>query len=232
MRAAVSCAVSNTASSGTTRQARPISCASAAPKVSPSRSSSRVFASPTMRGRIAVTPPVGNMPHLISGKKHLVPSPKTARSQLIAHSSPPPTAQPWIAPTTTLSPSTRRRETSWIASMKARVSASPAVWFSISLRSSPEQKARPAPRRTSAPTPSSASAVSSAVQRSASSVALSALSRSGRLSVSVATPAVTPESTVPVIVNPPGSAAASCRRCVAASPAAAGLRWPRREAPL
>ena len=98
-----------------------------------------------MRGRIAVTPPVGNMPHLISGKKHFALSAKTARSQLIAHSSPPPTAQPWIAPTTTLSPSTRRRETSWIASMKARVSAAPAVWFSMSLRSSPGAEGPPRP---------------------------------------------------------------------------------------
>ena len=183
-----------------------------------------------MRGRIAVTPPVGNMPHLISGKKHFALSAKTVRSQLIAHSSPPPTAQPWIAPTTTLSPRTRRRETSWIASMKARVSASPAVWFSMSLRSSPEQKARPAPRRTSAPTLSSASALSSAAQRSASSTAFSAFSRSGRLRVSVATPSVIPVRTVPAIVSPPGSGASSCRPCAALIPQATASRWPRRGA--
>ena len=43
----------------------------------------------------------------------------------------------------------------------------------------------------------------SAAQRSVSSVALSALSRSGRLSVSVATPAVTLVRTVPAIFNSP-----------------------------
>src|SRR5262245_33832026 len=58
-----------------------------------------------------------------------------------------------------------------------------------SLRSAPELKPRPAPVRTTAPTPESRAASSSAARRAASTGALRALSASGRLSVSVTTPA-------------------------------------------
>ena len=47
-----------------------------------------------------MTPPVTNRPQEISGKKKRVPSEAIAKSQLITHSRPPPTAQPLIAPTT------------------------------------------------------------------------------------------------------------------------------------
>src|SRR5262245_29190204 len=58
-----------------------------------------------------------------------------------------------------------------------------------SLRSAPELKPRPAPVRTTAPTLESLAASSSAARSAASNGALRALSVSGRLSVSVTTPA-------------------------------------------
>ena len=79
-----------------------------------------------------------------SGKNPVALAAQIGKSQLMAHSNPPPTAQPLIAPTTGFDPSTIASVTCWIAPTTARASASLAGWV-CSLRSSPAQNARPAP---------------------------------------------------------------------------------------
>ena len=103
--------------SATTLRISPQAWAWAASKRSPSMISSRARCSPTRRGSSSVTPPVTKTPSESSGKKKRVPSAAMAKSQLMTHSSPPPTAQPRMAPMTGLSPSTIARVTSWMRSI-------------------------------------------------------------------------------------------------------------------
>ena len=79
-----------------------------------------------------------------SGKNPRALAAQIGKSQLMAHSKPPPTAQPLMAPTTGLGPKTMASVARWMASTRSRASASLAGW-TCSSRSSPAQKARPAP---------------------------------------------------------------------------------------
>jgi hypothetical protein len=74
-------------------------------------------------GSSAVTAPVTNRLSETSGKKPFALSAQIGKSQLIAHSKPPPTAQPLIAPTTGLAPKTMATVARWIASTTSRASS-------------------------------------------------------------------------------------------------------------
>ena len=60
----------------------------------------------------------------LRGKKPCALSAQIGKSQLIAHSKPPPTAQPLMAPTTGLAPNTIASVARWIASTISRASSS------------------------------------------------------------------------------------------------------------
>lgn len=103
-RTATSYAAAMRSASGTTRHATPTSCSAAASYRSPRNSISRALSNPTRAGRSDVTAPVTKMLSDTSGKNPLAVSAQIGKSQLMAHSNPPPTAQPLIAPTTSFGP--------------------------------------------------------------------------------------------------------------------------------
>ena len=92
-----------------------------------------------------MTPPVTKMLSDTSGKNPAALAAQIGKSQLMAHSKPPPTAQPLIAPTTGLDPSTIASVTCWIALDQVAGLGLARLGWVCSLRSSPAQKARPAP---------------------------------------------------------------------------------------
>ena len=114
-------------------------------------------------------------------------SAQIGKSQLIAHSNPPPTAQPLIAPTTGLAPNMIASVARWMARTRSRASASPSG-CTCSLRSSPAQNARPAPVNRMARVASSAWASSNATATSSMSWRFIAFMLPGRFSVMVRTP--------------------------------------------
>ncbi len=143
--------------------------------------------SPTSAGSSDVTAPVTKMFSETSGKKPRALAAQIGKSQLMAHSKPPPTAHPLMAPTTGLAPKTMASVARWMASTSWRASASLSGWTCAS-RSSPAQNARPAPVKMMARVSGSALASSKACATSSMSWAFMAFSRSGRFSATVLTP--------------------------------------------
>ncbi len=144
---------------------------------------------PTARGSRALIPQAGHMPHLAWVSPSFASSAATIRSQPSTISSAPVKQKPFTLAITALG-------TVWMASISALAGSwridpndpSSNLTSSSALRSTPAEKARPAPVNTMIPTASSAAAASTACRISSSMLGVSAFRTSGRLNVMVATP--------------------------------------------
>src|SRR4051812_33243597 len=186
--AASSRAASSSWSAATTRLARPMRAASSASTRRPVSISSLACPVPTMRGR-KYEVPMSAPETPIFTKATLKRASGAARrtSEASASASPPPAAGPLTAAMTGWG---RACSLSMIPAIRSWVSRLPTTPSPVigSLRSRPAQKPRPAPVSTTTRTAPSPATSSSATWRSSTSSRLSALRRSGRLSVSRATP--------------------------------------------
>ena len=174
--------------SGTTWPISPIRCASAALRCRPVSSISAAIVYGICRGSRTADPPSGNSPQRASETPNRALSPATRTSVAWRISVPPATAGPSTAATSGL---VSRRPLS-SASIRDRSAPplrkpSPGCDRVIALRSAPAQKAPPAPVRTQARIPGSASTLSHAARMMASISAESALRTRGLFIVTIRT---------------------------------------------
>src|SRR5215470_7937554 len=218
---ASACAAAISVSGGWTALTIPSRSASCASMTSPVKISSQALAVPTTRGRKYVPPQSGCRPRLTKAWANFAAVDAMRMSQASARFIPAPAAAPLTAAMTGLgasrSASTVRSRPGATFSISGR-GAPRALPSFIAFTSPPAQKPFPAPVTIMTRTSGSAAAAVTASCRSSRSVSPSALSRSGRFSVSVATPSLTSYSRhLYVIVVPP------CRAFCPTSLAAASL---------
>src|SRR5438876_3637685 len=190
-------AAGSSASGSSTRLTRPPARASSAENTRPVYVHSAACATPTSRGRNHVLAASGTTPRRANTKP--IFAVLAARRTSIGSVSvmPKPTAGPLMAAITGFFISKMRSVTSPPPSRcSSGFSPRPSNVVPPPPRSAPAQNARPAPVTITTRTPSSASARSNAATSSRMTVALTAFSRSGRWSVSVAIPSATSYSSV------------------------------------
>ena len=178
-RASAATAASRSAAA-TTRLTRPRPRAASAPMGSPVKSSSFVAAAPMVSTSFQVSATGTASPMRASGIAKRALSAATRRSQCNASSQPPAIASPCTAASVGCG---QRSRTSRACSRVCVSTAPPARWAASSARSSPAQKAAPAPRTTMTRTAGAAAARSTAARRSAIMAVVSALRLAGRFRV-------------------------------------------------
>src|SRR5499433_240867 len=162
---------------------------------------------PMVRGSRWVPPMSGTIPSWTSGMEKIVPSAASRMSQQSASSMPAPMQTRWMAAITGTRTRSSRVKHSWRCVRCSRIlsiavagepsSRRPSV--EPALTSRPAQKAPPAPSRTTARTPGAASTATAASRMPSHTSTSTALSRSGLLSVMVATGALISTSTLLVM---------------------------------
>ena len=188
--ASVSTAASSS-SSGTQRSTSPIASAASPSMRRAVNIRSLAFARPTRSGRRIDMPQIGTRPHWPWVSPNFVDSAVTRKSHARASSRPPVKQWPRILAIV-----------GWVTCSRASTVSGPSIGSArpspdaIASRSLPAQNDRPAPVSTTQRTAVS-TAIASRWARSSWNVAgLSALSFSGRFSVSVATPSASDRSTI------------------------------------
>ena len=196
-------AVGSRSASGTTRETRPPRRASAASNTRPVATHSIAWLMPTTRGRNQDDAASGTIPTRPKTKPNRADSAAMRMSMGRVRVAPMPTAGPLTAAITGLRSAANGSDATPPASRgtppmsslrgpggRSRVRRSANV-PGPPPRSAPAQKARPAPVTTTTRTASSASAAAATAASSAAMVRVKVFSRSGRCSVTVATPSAT-----------------------------------------
>ena len=196
-------AVGRTSAAGTTRFTSPSRAASRPSKNSPVMISSLARASPTVRGRKCVTPPVQKSPTpdlregelRVLGRHHQV----AVERQLAAAAHRVPVHGTMMG----FGIDFMSTVTCWISFTNSRISATPPWPRADSFRSSPAQNARPSPERIATRTAGSLPTACNAWCRSRISWGTIALSRCGRLRRMRAMPSRTSYRTVSSVMDAP-----------------------------
>src|SRR2546428_633510 len=190
-------AAGSSASGSSTRPTRPPAAAPSAENPRPVYVHSAACATPTSRGGTCLLARWGTRPGLANERPIFAVLAERRTSIGSVSVMPKPTAGPLMAAITGFFISKMRSVTSPPPSRcSSGVAPRPSNVVPPPPRSAPAQNARPAPVTITTRTPSSASARSNAATSSRMTVALTAFSRSGRLSVSVAIPSATSYSSV------------------------------------